>query len=126
MIYSLLTHHYWSTTDNDLIESIYWLDESSTSNYSVLKERLDKHLSTEQELLKAAESSVKELAALKEKAAKMEAALKEAKKTLEWMWRHLKSPDGQEFLQVDAFNVPANTLACIDQALEWEKEEGNG
>jgi hypothetical protein len=113
---------YWSAPLN----VIEWLDENNTSNYSALKEHADdlKKLLDEAQALLSKE--VNENWKLKEKAAKMEAALTEAKKTLEWMWRHLKSPDGQEFLQVDAFNVPANTLACIDQALEWEKEEGNG
>lgn len=58
MIYSLLTHHYWSTSDNDLLENIEWLDESATSNYSALKERAEKMEAALQAIVKLADRGI--------------------------------------------------------------------
>lgn len=44
-------------------------------------------------------------------------ALIDAKETINWMWQHMKEPDGQTLLRVDEFNRPANALHIIDLAL---------
>jgi hypothetical protein len=69
------------------------------------------------------------IAALQAKCERYEAALREAKESINWMWQHMKEPDGQTLLRVDEFNRPANALYIIDEALsarDGEKEVENG
>jgi hypothetical protein len=61
--------------------------------------------------------NLRQYKALQAKCERYEAALREAKGTINWMWQHMKEPDGQTLLRVDEFNRPANALHVIDEAL---------
>jgi hypothetical protein len=91
-----------------------WLDESNTSNYSALKQYAEQCARQDANSLRAYNELSKEHKALKEKAAKMEAAVQSI--------ANAPAPSNKE--EMILWIQTANRI-CIE-ALEWEKEEGNG